>query len=631
MNRYEQGPELSLQPRQPVKPPERLSMGRASKELLPEERARIFEEVKAQEKESRARLAEMKQQLENLRESLSLTDTNWEGSHRVFEELTELRTSEANSIAGRVKGALGKLGLRFESDRQAEQKVGSAASVVTGLEEQQEILRGEAENLDQLVQNDTTLGEIKEKLWDHFQRAEQAAYEVYERQQRTVEQSMIRNEAFVLHTLTTHPELRHNENSPVAKAATMEDDIDIALSLEPSLSTSSVRQGREKNLFQEKFGNVGLIVGGGDIKSVNESDEGTRTAGIKNRGYDRSTLERIDEVVGSDFAGYNEVVVDNPKIFGLFKSVKSLEDGTLTVNDSDTVHAFEGHINLAREKGLPQFVLTPDRRIYEYISVNEAGRITVGKEITPEDVANGNAGLSAQDRIKVGTEVVSRYLFKDVESQKEAKRILAELKGEEPEPELTREEYMAQLKTHPDEAVSRLYNYPKELLSDKAFMLEAAKIDPEHVYGVVCQTGMVDLAKDTDFIKQIYEMIPPDAKNTRLLARVPRDIIDKDLALLAIERNDDISGVLSEELFNDPDIKGRLIQQLADNFEIRPFEREDIAYSPPYASYEDAEGNLVKYPITQDQDFMAKIQQKYAGIYKIEPYHMGHLLITKLQ
>ena len=120
----------------------------------------------------------------------------------------------------------------------------------------------ELENLSQLIEGDSSRQKIAEKIKEHYAKADKIARNEFESTQKTVEQTILRNKAFIVHTFLLTEELRHNENSNVSSKATLEDDINILLSLEPSISSSSVIPGVKQGLWSER---IGVVIGGGDI------------------------------------------------------------------------------------------------------------------------------------------------------------------------------------------------------------------------------------------------------------------------------------------------------------------------------------------------------------------------------
>jgi len=277
-----------------------------------------------------------------------------------------------------------------------------------------------------------------------------------EEQKRTVEDTILRNNAFIVHKIADHEKVRHNENSDVSDEATYEDDIDIMLSLEPSISASSVTPGKKANLWP---GTSGFLLGGGKIGEASTSDGGTRAHGIKSRGGENSSIEEIDRVVGRNhkdskqdyekfgYNVYNEFVVNDSEVAGFFQNAEQDEKGRFWAYDlkmkeqykgvtESPAHKemFEGNISkykkrfaVASERGIPLYIMTPDRLVYECMAVNDDGTIEVGKQITPEDIAKGRVGLPDDKRKEIGERLLNKKIFREDKIQKEAEEIIEAL------------------------------------------------------------------------------------------------------------------------------------------------------------------------------------------------------------
>ena len=274
---------------------------------------------------------------------------------------------------------------------------------------------------------------------------------------RSVEQISLRNNAFIVHTIAESGDAQHhNENSNVSGKATYGDDMDIMLALEPSVSASSVTPGKKAQLWTGD----GFILGGGQISEAGGSDQGTIAHGIKKRGNKTSSLEEIDEVVGrnkgwhretyekSGTFGMNELVVNNSQVFGFFQQAEKDLDGrywmfsTETKKDSDMAKrmrkygstAFDNNMQnyrhrfaTAQEHGIPLYIMTPEREVYEYHRVNDDGTVEIGKQLTPEEVAKGRAGLTTEKRKNIGEKILEKKIFRKEAIQKEAEEIIKSL------------------------------------------------------------------------------------------------------------------------------------------------------------------------------------------------------------
>ncbi len=291
---------------------------------------------------------------------------------------------------------------------------------------------------------------------------------VDEEPRRRAEQVMLRNNVFLIHTIQEDARLRHNENSNVSAHATFEDDLDTILAFEPSLSASSIQpgadaEGRVSGLWSQ---GGGVLLSGGDITFASEQDNGTRTKGIRERTgggvYQDPVSADIDAVVSAqrrsraeEVGGYNELVIANPEVSGYFKRGEMDEQGTMwaygveTKQDLEELHRlydanasgytdarslfdrnlsrYQERFDLIKQKGLPFYTMTPDRRFFEVVAVNPNGSLAVGPELTPEQSAEAPAGLPRAERKKLGQRVLEKGIFRDSKTQDEAKKITEEL------------------------------------------------------------------------------------------------------------------------------------------------------------------------------------------------------------
>jgi len=582
--------------------PELLSEKEASKKFLAEERQKLAEEIRAERRQSRDKLGELSARTE-IEGIFSVEgEVDVERMAKNYDALTDMRAGEANGIAERLAGS----------------------------EMSEEDVTEERENIKQLVDNDDKLKVLRQKLVEHYAKADGLAKEKFEKIQKSVEQALVRNNAFLVHTLTTHEKLRHNKNSNITGRATLEDDIDLLLSLEPSISTSSITPGVKTSLFQEEFGNIGVILGGGDIEGAAHADAGSISTGIKRRriiGENSVSVEKIDETIGQrkDGDGYNEIVVNNPKVFGIFKSVKVDESGRMTGSPK----AFEQYVGTATQKGMPPYVMTPDRRLFEFVSIDDDGIVTVGAEITPEQVATGKAGLPSDKRKEIGDEILQKNLFRNVNAQQEAKEIVASLSPQqgEVETQLSNEEYLTQLKNNPSEIGRQLINFPESLRGDKQFMLESANVDAVSTYGNATE----ELKKDMDFVKQVYTLRSTQQQRP-LYSSLPDELRkNPEIALLAID-NGDLDG-LDASLADSPEVWRKLVdRKIEDEDPQKWFSREigEAQVSNPYLLMQTGNSsvNFSKRLLT-DPGFVDKLNQRYPN-FKFEVDEYKQLLVTKL-
>lgn len=389
-----------------IEKPELLSEKEASKKFLAEERTKLAQEILAERKAQRERLSKLKNIIDVAQEKIE-----GESGDKQFGRISELQSAEANTMKDRLESP-------------------------SDLNEQD--AKDEQENISQLITNSENVKSLKTKLEEHYAKADAISKEHFDTLNRSLEHVMKRNNAFIVHVITESEETRHNANSNVSSEATYEDDIDIMLALEPAVSASSIVSGKRASLWP---GQTGFLLGGGQIGEAGHSDLGSHGDKIKKRGGENASIEKIDEVVGrekGEHSGMNEVVVNNAEISGFFQKAGKDENGKIWMYSLDTkknskrtnqtnLARYKERFALASEKGIPLYIMTEDMNVYEYLGVNDDGSIEIGKQLTPEEVANGKAGLPPEKRREIGEKLLEKKIFKKQETQEEAREILDEL------------------------------------------------------------------------------------------------------------------------------------------------------------------------------------------------------------
>jgi len=597
---------VSLMKEREIEKPELLSKEGASKKFLAEERAKLAQEIWTQRNAQRERLSKLKNIIDVAQEKIES-----ENGDKQVGRISELQSNEANLMANRLGSA------ESLSEKDAEDERG---------------------NIAQLISNSKGISSLKKKLGEFYAKADEIAKNKFETMQKTVEQTLLRNNVFIVHAIQVDERNRHNANSNISQRATIEDDMDILLSLEPSISSSSLVPGTKQGLWENS---IGVVIGGGDIRGVAQTDNGTLPEGIDGRNGNVSTSQEIDEKVSdkSD-RGYNELVVNNPKVFGFYQNVNIDESGKMIgfslnkkyENKKDSQRKkeeFMNHMNLAAQKGMPLLIMTPDRKLFEFINIADDGTVSVGEEITPEKVALGKAGLSNEKRQEIGEEIISKNLFKNIKHQKEAKGRIAELSGQENnETELSREEYLAYAKDNP----GRIYDFPWHLREEEGFMKEIAHFDPRSTFEYAGE----NLKRNIDFIKYIYSL-GNEKEKPSIYGYMPEALKkDENIALLAIE-NDDFEK-LDYSLADASAVWEKIIDKLVEKYN-------------PSESFSSGEGNKrvkdtnffmidrmnngqekivnVKEKIITDHNLITKLNEKYPS-YKFEVNEYNELLVTKL-
>ncbi len=426
---------------------------------MTKERAALAASIREERRAGRDALSELRIKTSLLSNKIEQGGQNYEKLATEMTELEQKRTERANSLAGRIKEVLGH---KTGADNSLDHAINEHSDELSITEGEIDDAKKELEeSIVQLVEADANLKGLRRKIENHYA-------EAGDNMHRTVEQTMMRNNAFFVHTINEDERTRHNANSNVSKETHFEDDLNILLALEPSVSASSLLPGVDSDGYVSGIwtGSGGVLLGGGQISDAEHQDLGTVSWGIKHRGaYNarpKKTAGEIDAVIharrnsrlGDYSGGYNELVVNNPEISGYFKQGVIDEAGVAWVHNIQTkkelatlhelyenpmrreeyqaalnifnrnLSRYRDRFDLIRRKGLPFYVLTPDRKFFEVLQVNDNGTLSLGEELTPERAATGRAGFTSEERKRIGSELLQKRVFKNDEAHNEAEELL---------------------------------------------------------------------------------------------------------------------------------------------------------------------------------------------------------------
>lgn len=374
-------------------------------------RSRLAQETWARRRFQHEKQLELKADIGNV---MSIIDSIEGRQDEQYGRISEMLSGEANSIAERV-------------------------SLELSMNEQE--AQDEMENISQLIANSEETKKLRDKILRHYAMADDTVKEQFKTVSRSLEKVIERNNVFIFHVIAEgEGEMLGNESG--FEDMNYEDDIDIILTLEPSISAySSALKGRES-----WSGSSGFLLGGGQIEETEFSDSGGEVSnedGSEIVGDSRLTIEKIDEIMSGKNAVINEFVINNPEIYGFFQNAEKDESGKFWAYDLEIkkyselaekepeyldkvsgsyrsimlkkISDFRGRFEVAREKNLPLFIMNADRSFHEFIDVKENGLIEVGNQLKPEEIVQGRSGLPAEKRIEIGKKMLERRIFKKQE------------------------------------------------------------------------------------------------------------------------------------------------------------------------------------------------------------------------
>lgn len=373
--------------------PDRQAIRRFSKEHLPEERYQTAEEINAsrgehfrQKEELHKRIAELEQRS---KETGSVVDS-------MVQEVSSIETELANIKNSRITQLL-----EFFNARQLEKQLGKKRQT------QVEALRDYSNTKDLLDDlrrqqfNRSQLENAKRKLHD-FYRGAKERWNEYEAEQRERDVGNIASkyQALFLHGIS--PRGWVAGNTVLLPNVGWDMKVKILMALEPTISVSTLRTG-ETGLVSS----VGVVLSGGHVESAHIQDAGTV---VENFGRRRATnqiqneipiAEQIEKVVQTRRPGvYNELVVKDPKVGGLFVSWDLLRER----EDSDKT------IAAAKALGLPLFVIKGGNAF----EANEPypGRLELGRQAVPAELVEKSNKMTPAKRELYSEEILENNPFR---------------------------------------------------------------------------------------------------------------------------------------------------------------------------------------------------------------------------
>jgi hypothetical protein len=434
-------PEGNLKPQEREKNPESQKDGRTySKNERQSERDALAREVRGKRSELLDQRKILQLRIKMVKEAVERHDVLVSDRDALTEQYRQARNRAADSIMDRTRSFLG---LRTKEEVY---KGPVERSRDSGLELKYQLadLKRELQEAEQeLVESDQSMDELRGKIESFKAAAEQA-------KQVTIQQAMRDNGVFFVHSFTPK-RVVDTKSQNVSEDITDAERLSLLLALEPSISASSIRPGSGEELISAK---MGVLVGGGDISFASPVDAGTTAYGIQKRGiektdsfgaldasYDGPTPEQLGKAVRREGAeenwrGWNEFVVDRPKILGLYVAAQENADGRMSAVSSwkkgTAAEKERSRFNELKDAGMPYYAMVPDGRFFEVVSYGDDHTLELGEEFTPEQAADAPAGLSPERRIQVGERLLDgeSSILKNEKDLLEVRTILSDLSGE---------------------------------------------------------------------------------------------------------------------------------------------------------------------------------------------------------
>jgi len=366
-----------------------------SKEHSGEERLKTAKEIKDLRKEHFAEKQDVGEKISNLIDDIENKAIDLEQAEQ---EVAGLRDELQEYADSKVRAFLG-----YFKKRSIEKELESKAPQEIKIKEDCEELLGLLYDLQEQFFDRSRLDIAKNKL-GKFYGDQKELLEKYKHDEevRDVGNVIKKHNCLFVHGIQTRD--TPDYNTLITDGVDWETKIKIALSLGPTLSTSTIRRGDSMFAY---WSNVGLLLKGGRVETAAARDNATMAKSIKTRvraGGDSD--ENIEDAIGRSLHSrennnrYNELTVAEPVSAGLYLAYDSpkMRNGGLTaMHNPEKDMSGERLLKASQDTGLPVYLIV-DGVPYEAIYDAEKKYYKQGKELTVADIVNNGVGIEQNDK-----------------------------------------------------------------------------------------------------------------------------------------------------------------------------------------------------------------------------------------
>jgi hypothetical protein len=374
-------------------------------------RTELFEIRASQQDLLRGEISEIKKKLEKLESEYS--------------QLEQRLDQEKNNFLSRLfrRGKISKL------EQNLQERKATIDDVRKNVGERYKLL----DEVSGLTGAEQDRAEIRRKL-DEFYKNQEEIRQKFESEQdeRSILEISKRENVFFIHGMSLVGGLQqgseYNNAFIKGNAAASKTKLELIIGLEPTLSCSTIRKGDTATRMAGRD-KVGVILGRGRVLYGKEADAYTvaENSPFIRRSKDASkefnplrsdiqqnpkesikrAIEHKDEY-GRDMEGYNEFVVENPEVAGLFFDYETYQD----MHRNETTRAkIEELQKLAQEFDVPLYTWK-DGKMQVFEGLTFTAEIGVGQEITFSDLEKRMPQLSPEDKKHYLENVVAENPFK---------------------------------------------------------------------------------------------------------------------------------------------------------------------------------------------------------------------------
>jgi len=370
-----------------------------SKELLPNQRWDVAQEVKMKRNECFARKEELSEKLENLTKEVQERKAGVDQIIKEIGDIEEMMTQKRGSTISSF--------LNFFALRKLQKKKESKEFSKDSFEKEYLETKEESEIVRDLLDDKTRIDESRQFL-NQFYSGLESKWNKYQEELNIRDIKNIVSDYNVNFIHGIHPNFIPSGNSPLQDWVDWKTKLKILLALEPTISTSTIKQG---DSWEKMFARMGVILNSGLVQAASPDDMGSRATTLKQRRVIPSSETMKDQIKRAitdthPEGGYNELVVENPKVSGLYVCL----DDTGNIIKKDKVSA-EEMVNMSKELGMPLYAIQGGI-VYE-TEYDQENKTLLTKNIkSPKDFANEHFKITDSQKEQILNDIFNDSPFK---------------------------------------------------------------------------------------------------------------------------------------------------------------------------------------------------------------------------
>ena len=329
-----------------------------------------------------------------------------ESNQRFIEQYTQKLEQLRDDVDAKKKSLISKV-LNYKQIKALKKELSRTETFVQQHEEEKKWREEMVGYYDRIIAEEEEMGRLMEEAQqDNALFDEKKKLELIEEEKgrSVMDQAKKHGVFFVSDIVTADWKPSANNQAINTKELDFEDQLNIMLGLEPTISVSTLSPDSKNRTFGN--GAMGVLLSGGRIVGGEETDAGTVATGLRSRYIDKRhrTVEAIDKAIERPWGGgkedstsYNELVVEQPEVAGIYFKMEAAEleqytneHGEITPPKNYGDAWWEERIGAMRKTGVPIFVIEKDTnnvRLVHDIDIKKK-TFKVTPKYDPENIVN---------------------------------------------------------------------------------------------------------------------------------------------------------------------------------------------------------------------------------------------------